>query len=650
MPRRLNPCSYLPRRLQIVATLTAIIVFCIILLGTSNTEAIDRHIESVPFIGPQLQNAAHMAADGAHHAVDSLEKIPHSLPYVNALSPFKTPAHKPPPVQKNSTSGEASWYSDWKWRNPFSSSVTLDDDRTVLPLLKDRPAIYTYFDPQDETPHGKKKDKTVKAAEKDLLQTWRRSWWAQGFKPIILSPAEAMNHPLYRVVQTFTMEAALKADLMRWLAWANMGTGIMSNWLAVPMAPHDDPTLSLLRRGEFANLTRYSGLEGGLFAGNKDDIEKFLKVAVGLKQLNASKSLTEALPNWGFDEYKNTGVALYNSENIKTKYAAISKKLLSPDDFGDGMSELPRLINGHLHDTWQNTFSDGISVLKAVPKYTSQLTMPAMELARNVSQCPDSPIPSSCPPNRPKCSPCVATKPMTIAAPSAFVNKSSTFTIGTVPHPYTLTSLVAEKLPPPNYVKFIRRDTKRDSWIFDATRKIYKDGIPSYARLIGLKDAVASEYGSARSLWLIGERPPDGESRGDIEDIEFTLGFRLPREVLPDGKSETPVPGPERRPPAPPPELYGNGPIPSDSKLQLESTLLEQAKRVLRQSEKGGLQQAKEDRAVVEAWNMADTEAWKFVRAWNARRRKELQNWEHSEEAFMGKGMFARWRDHFSED
>ena len=47
---------------------------------------------------------------------------------------FQKSAHKPP-QQKNSTHGDSSWYSDWTWQNPFSSSVTLDEERIVLPPL-----------------------------------------------------------------------------------------------------------------------------------------------------------------------------------------------------------------------------------------------------------------------------------------------------------------------------------------------------------------------------------------------------------------------------------------------------------------------------------------------------------------------------------
>lgn len=273
-----------------------------------------------------------------------------------------------------------------------------------------------------------------------------------------------------------------------------------------------------------------------------------------------------------------------------------------------------------------------------------------MELAQNISKCPISPIASSCPPNRPKCTPCVASKGMEIKTPQGCPNITAitdkddpkVFTIGTVPHPYTMTSLLHGKGAPPDYARFIRRETKRDSWITAALKGLLADGYPATSRLVWLKKAIASELGSSRSIWMLGERPPDGDSQKDLEDIEFTLGFKLPKEkeVLVDGKSKNPVPGPNE----PHPDLLKG--TATDSELQFQDTLIGQAKAVLRQSEDGGMKKARADRSIVESWNLADTEIWKFVRAWNARKRIERRGWEEDEERFLGKGMFARWRDH----
>lgn len=635
MPRQWNPCSYLPRRLQIVASLTTFVLICIIFVGTSDTKTYTPNLDNVPF-GPQLQSGLQSASKGAQSALDR-------LPSPSWLNPFSAPAHVPPPEQANSTSGEARWYSDFKWRSPFSSSITLQEDRTLLPPEKLRPPVYTYFDSA-----GRRKDETSKKAEQELLQIWRRAWWAQGFKPVVLGRPEAMNNPQYRAAQGLELSDELEMEMMRWLAWGNMGTGILSNWLALPMAPRDDPLLTFLRRGEYPILTRYDGLENGLFVGSKDDVDKALRAAVANQNLNTSRSIFHVLPAdmVQIDE-NHEGIAYYSTATIKDKYKRIADKLGDNATIPEGLAMIPDLINSHLHMTWQNTFSSGIAVLKPLPQHTTTLVEPAIEIARNLSQCPDSPIPASCPPNRPRCKPCVASTPMLITTPFVFRNTSTVFTIGTLPHPYTLTSL--QHTRDDLSLRFVRRETNRDIWILAATKELLGTGRSSFARLVHLKDAVASDYGSARSLWLTAERPPDVKNAKDLEELDWTLGFQLPRSPLPDGKSETPVPGPERRPP-PPKKEFGDGPIPSEADLTREVQLFEKAKIALRQGEKSGRKEAKATREVVEAWNLADTEMWRFVRAWNARGRMQRRKWEEEEEDFLGKGAFDRWKDFVTRD
>ncbi|KAI7561105.1 hypothetical protein KC343_g9102 [Hortaea werneckii] len=235
--------------------------------------------------------------------------------------------------------------------------------------------------------------------------------------------------------------------------------------------------------------------------------------------------------------------------------------------------------------------------------------------------------------------------------------------------------------------RFVRRETKRDPWILAATKELLGTGRSSFARLVRVKEAIASDNGSHRSLWLTAENPPttnpssaassSSSSSGETpalaeEDLDFHFGFQIPRDPMPDGKSETPVPGPERRPPPPKPE-WGDGRELSAEELHHEHWLLSQARSSLSRSEQGkngkgiaGLGiaavrggvgrkkeevlQAKQVRDVVEAWNLADTETWKFVRAFEARRRVERGRWEEEEQGFLGgadggRGRLGRWLD-----
>lgn len=600
-----------------MVTLSLTVVFCIIFLGTSHTDDFDPLLQKVPY-GPALQNNVHNAIDHAQHVVDRLP------------NPFGTPAHTPPPEQANSSSGDARWYSDWKWRNPFSSDTTRDEERAVLPPLAVRPPVYTYFDTQ-----GRRKDEQSRQAEQELLLIWRRAWWASGFQPVVLSKSEATNNPLYRRIQGMEVKDAVQMEMMRWLAWSNMNGGILANFLALPMAAYDDPLLSFLRRGEYPALTGYEGLGNGLYVGSKQSVTAALEAALDSPALKSVDKLEDALPlDTMTIDSPPASIAFYSVATLKAKYSPI-KELLEAKSVAEAMALLPDLINSHLHTTWRERFPKGISVLKPLPHKSTPLIESAIDIARNLTQCPLTPIPTSCPPNRPKCKPCMSSK-MGVSTLKVFRNDSATFTIGVVPHPWTMQTLVKDREDMD--LAYIRRKTERDIWIEAATKELLGSGVSSLTRLPSLKNAVATEHGNSQSLWLIAEQETS------IEDLDWVFGFKIPRHgdnAVDDGKSETPVPGPERRPPKPRPE-YGDGPVPSEAQLERENTLFESARVWLGKQGK----EEKEIRGVVEAWNLADTEAWKFVRAWNERRGLERREWERQEKDFVGRGgVLGRWID-----
>lgn len=620
-PRTLNPCSYLPRRLQIVTSLALFVLFCIIFFGTTSYEV------------PYADNISETAQGAAKYLPKQLPKLPSPA----SFNPFKAPAHESPPEQANSTSGEARWFNDFKWMNPFSSTITLDENRAVLPPLIKRPPVYTYYDAEWD------KDEEAKEATHHLLLIWRRAWWAQGFKPIVLGRPEAVNNPLYRKLQVVNLETELESDIMRWLAWGSMGTGVLANWLALPMAPHTDPLLSYLRRGEYPELTRYKELEGGLFVGDKTAINKAIESALDRKQPLTGSSLVDLAPKDIFKvDSQHESIAFYSTATIIKKYKGIADKLTVKDSRADGLVMLAHLIEYHLHLTWQNTFSTGIAVLKPLPDHTTHLVEPAIELARNLSQCTESAYPGSCPPNRDRCQPCVSAHPMLITQPQVFRNSSTLFTIGTVPHPYTFASL--QHQTDVLTLRFVRRKTTRDEWILAATKELLGTGLSSYARLPHLKEAVASDYGSSHSLWLTAESTDSDDWH---KELAWIFGFPIPSAPVSNGHSETPVPGPERRPPPPKPE---GGKVPDPVELIKEKTLLEKARTAL----KNNARQIALIRNVVEAWNLADTEIWRFTRAYNARRRVERQKWEDEERKFAGsegsKGAWGRWFDRREEE
>lgn len=598
-----------------------------------------------PFL---LAAFALFAVTGLLWSVPSTRHIPASFAVPKSvkskwhkINPLHGPVHEPP-RQQNDTLGTSSWYAYYSWLTvPFSSSVTLDENRSLLPPLKNRPPIYCYYD------YTIKKDQETRDAESALLLTWRRAWWAQGFKPVILGPEEAIHNPMYEELQTKTeFDPSLKMDIMRWLAWENMNGGLLSQNLLFPMGPYDDPFLAGLRRiGErdnLAHLTKYKDFKDGLFVGPKKEIAQAIKFAMTTAGGNKTKDFLAALPV-GKDllaqDDTPASLAFYEDQTLDKKYPKVLEEMKK--SWPSGLKSLNKLVNSHLHVTWKNLFADGISVLKPLPLHSTHMIAPAYELAQRLSHCPETPLPASCPPNLPNCKPCVSSQPMRVATPTRYENTSTVYTIGTVPHPYTTILLSAIPHPERTYnFTYVRRFTERDTWLASAMKHVVDTGHSAGVRVLKLKEAIASDIGASRSLWFSAEREPLIP-----DDVDWHFGFEIPRNGTwtSDGKSETPVPGPERRPP-PPPADPKDGPVADPKELAMEPDLLEKARKMGKSKDPKDV----EIRDAVEAWNLADTEAWRFTRAFLARSRVERLKWEEDEAKYAGgagseKGRRSGW-------
>ena len=570
------------------------------------------------FFSTSSSNAS-STATGAAKFIPSLPR-PHN--------PFRPPVHEPP-IQRNSTSGEAKWFNDWKWLNPFSSSITLDENRSVLPPLHTRPPIYTFYDADVE------KTEAVRTAENRLLLIWRRAWWAQGFKPVILGRAEALSNPHYENLQGKKLNSGLEAELVRWLAWGHMGSGILVNWLVLPMGFYDDHLLSYLRRGQYPQLTRYESLGSGIYSGDQNSVDLAIANVLRSRKLQTAKSIVEATsdPDMFAVDPKPSDIAFYDPAALTNLYKPVADALLANQ--AQGLTFLSNLISAHLHATFLNNFPSGIAVLSPhVPRCTI-LSTAALALAHSLNTCADSPVPHSCPPNTPNCTPCTS---LNLSYPGWLSNNTSLFTIGTVPHPYTLALLLAKK--PEVTVRHIRRDTDRDRWLQLVTQDTLGTKLGGAGRIVHFKDTVAGELSAPRSIWVTAEQDLQWQ------DLEWHFGFRLPRantsaeDVL---SSATPA---QMKP-----LLDTMKPKqPATDVLADQAVFLNKGKeKVNRKSETRILDDMQE---VVEAWNLADTEAWRFVRSYEARERVERQRWEEEERAFVGsegnvRGEgWGRWFDH----
>ncbi|KAF7545473.1 hypothetical protein G7Z17_g9153 [Cylindrodendrum hubeiense] len=576
------------------------------------------------------------------------------------LNPFREPAHAPS-RQKQDTYKGTSWWADWKWLSvPFSSSVTFDEERALLPPLRERTPIYCYYDSTI------KKPREEKDAESDLLRTWRRAWWAHGFRPVILSASEAISNPKYNELHRMDVDPDLKIDLMKWFAWESMGAGLLANYALVPMAPSDDPLLTFLRKGEYPSLTRWKGLDSGLLAGQDVEVNKVLRALLDSSSLTTAKSVIEIVGKEAFDIDKTpTSLAFYTPEAIKKGYSEVAGIFASSR--AKGLSSLNKLINAHLHMVWQGRFPDGIEVLQPLPDHTTFMVEPALKLANSLGYCPENPIPYSCPPNVYRCKHCTAgSTSMKISTPSEYRNTSRVFSLGTVPHPWTVASL--DNLEENIDVSWIVRKSSRDPWLEALTQKLLGSHVSGNLRVMRFKQAVADDHASTNALWVTAER--------EISmDLDWHFGFAIPhpepKKTGEDAKEEKSkekaikddssrnakreaLAVKEASKPDLVPEEYVElveEPValtPEETKAK-ERSLLDEAKRIVNIPK---LTRETKVRASLEAWNLADTEAWKFTRAYMARRLMERVEWEKEEAKYVGgagsdkgRSAWSRWRD-----
>lgn len=575
-----KPVSRLaPRRLPVALVLLAILAIFLLCNLSSAVPASPSFSE----LGPKLQEP----------------------PPIKDVPPedFTAPSHHERPLylqQKINKYSGSSWVVDERsLSTSFSSSITLDDERVLLPPLKARQPIYCYYDTD------KKKTDDERDAENELLLTWRRAWWAQGFRPVVLTAVEAVNNSFYDNVQKMTSTSELREDLMRWLAWDAMGGGILSEYTVFPIVPQQDSLLPFLSTGVFPSLTKWTDLDNAFIVGQKADVHSVLQSILQTEHIQETMSVTSALPDTAV-AVNNTSkpLAYYSPKIIETKYAKVIKK----DDRAGTLRNLNKLINYHLLITWQNNFPDGIEVIKPHPEHATAMLAGALKLAKSLASCPASPMLSSCPPNLLKCSPCVAAPMAVTTLPRLrFRNSPDVFTIGAVPHPWSF-ALVNNLRESINVTWIV--ESPRDTWLSAVTQAYLGSGVTSSRRVVRFKELVAGEADSAQFLWLPAEDKLPS-------DMEWHFGFIIPEKGMDNGKSRSPVPA-ER--------LLKDEEPDKAKEIAHEQALLDRAKQVVMMSK--SFINGTEMRTSLEAWNMADTEAWRFTRAFNARRFLEREEWE----------------------
>jgi hypothetical protein len=120
----------------------------------------------------------------------------------------------------------------------------------------------------------------------------------------------------------------------------------------------------------------------------------------------------------------------------------------------------------------------------------------------------------------------------------------------------------------------------------------------------------------------------------DHKDLEYHFGFQLaPFNITSPTLDSLPPSRKEKQA--------------ADRTLKMQEEYLANAQEVLKA--RGKKPDMVATREMVEAWNLADTEAWRFVRAHMAREKMERNKWEEEERAFAGaeEGRGKAWGNWF---
>lgn len=511
---------------------------------------------------------------------------------------YEPGAHKTP-QPTNGTASTSSWYEHWTWLNPFGSSRDFSESRIVLPPLPKRCSIYAYYD-RDVKKEGQNR------VDDAVMLAWRRAWWAAGFEPVILSPSDARKHGLYKNVKgRLGKREMLEYNILRWLAWDRMGTGVLSDFRVFPMGTAGDPVIPFLRRCDYGqSITRFTGLGSALFAADSTLIKAVVNNITSIDPSTIPEDITspaDLAADFFSVDPNPSSIAYYSRKVVSEKYATLEPH------------QLPKLINAHLHSHFLSQYPGGVQVLNPIKSLSDIFSLNPYILAQKLSQCPESPIPDSFAPQ--KTEERVSCDKDNIRFATQYANNTNAFTIGGIPHPMTLQGIMNDRLVPD--LNWIRRNSPRDVFVKAITERIAEKGTGSGYRAVKLKELIAASLtsslqsstgtssGVAVSIW------GSLEKTWDLKELEWTVGFTF-SDIIPAAPH------------------FNQG----EETVRKHKQIMEDSKTAVKATSTG----LKKLRGAIEGWNLADFEVWRFVEAFEERRRNEREAWANREKGF-GKGL-----------
>lgn len=483
------------------------------------------------------------------------------------------------------------------WRKPIVFDPRYSVASTKIPPAHRRCRISTYIDSEDE-----------RQKVNELLQVWKRAWWAFGFEPVILTRKDCESSPDYR---EFNASADIDVDYKvrnrKLFAWAARGAGLYADYTAIPATWFDsDDTLELFKSCRFAHPVKYKDAELDLFHA---DVTHAKKIVNALLKGSSDPELVEDL----FYEEEQNPIAQYTPDNIKKMFDGEEKSL----------AETARIANAHLHHAFLLKYPKGIAILN--PNGEDSLNEPARRLAERLASCPQFEDSDSCPPTRPNLkmadklqnshvpvrssserlcgNPCsskdgISTSGVHTEATSFLpAANSGYFSCVGIAHPLSVLT-VTEGKPDVN-ANSARKHLLRDPSVRALTSGyITSDMVGIDQRLLLVKDAIYTLPSISNSTWLLWEQE-FGQDQVQEELVEWDLGFSMD----------------EKRPST----LDKNN---DSKKMSWIQQLADNA--IARVIPKKNKEKIDEEKIAIEAWNTGDSEMWKFLSSWLDQRNDDL--------------------------
>lgn len=200
-----------------------------------------------------------------------------------------------------------------------------------LPLVDNlKRRVYTYFYPQG-------------VETKDMLELWLRSWRNNGWSPVVLTPADAAQHPMHKALllrasQLPTVNLRLYENhcYLRWLAFDVKAPGVFSDYDTinyelkpemVERIPEGSSRICALSRCGLPNPALFAADQGGI----RSMLHEFLHGTVPLDKIHerphtsdmyyffriAQRNSKDQCPNAGYGKWKTAPAVHWNNDSIR---------------------------------------------------------------------------------------------------------------------------------------------------------------------------------------------------------------------------------------------------------------------------------------------------------------------------------------------